>query len=385
MTYQDYIATKNGLTSAQQLGKTSLKLGGTLLLSLSAVQMNAQVVITNVPAANQLVTSGLFPVNVDNAGPVEFSLSVVPGTSSFGRIYFQPVTPGIQFQGSGATTFAYPYKLAPCDIVDSSNQVAPALYNSITYGGFIGNWNNDPTVGYLGFQFNIGANVHYGWIELTITDSNPGPNSLLVTSWGYDATPNTAIPAGPGCTPLPVPLTNFVAEAKNGYNKLVWNTELEENNAGFEVQRSTDGTHFAKIGFVAATENSSNKNEYNFDDSKVDATTYHYRLKQLDNDGKFAYSQVVKVVSATIKDSHIEIFSNPVNDRQLRFNYHSMNTTRLAIDLYDMQGKSLFNQQSSIEAGVNSFDINLNDIPSGIYYLKCSDNQSTLYEKIVVN
>ncbi len=94
---------------------------------------------------------------------------------------------------------------------------------------------------------------------------------------------------------LPVTLLNFSGEVNGKQNWLHWATASEENNTGFEVQRSNDGYSFNKVGFVntkAANGNSDLKLNYDFSDIGFASTNY-YRLKQIDKDGKFSYSNIV--------------------------------------------------------------------------------------------
>jgi len=113
MDYKNYLLTKKGLTPTSESGKTGLKLSGALLLSLAAVQTDAQVIVTNVPAANQLVNSGTYAVNVDGAGGAEFNIDV--GTN----IYVNGVAAGFQVQRSGGSNYGYPYKLNANALINS--------------------------------------------------------------------------------------------------------------------------------------------------------------------------------------------------------------------------------------------------------------------------
>ncbi|TPG72469.1 hypothetical protein EAH73_04390, partial [Hymenobacter nivis] len=110
--------------------------------------------------------------------------------------------------------------------------------------------------------------------------TNDGVNTLLGVFTLGDAT-----------NPLPVTLTSFAAVAQGPDALLSWTTAQELNNAGFEVQVSTDGTAFAKLGFVAAASpNSSEARAYQFRDATAGKQgTRFYRLRQLDTDGKESF------------------------------------------------------------------------------------------------
>ena len=95
-----------------------------------------------------------------------------------------------------------------------------------------------------------------------------------------------------GTQVLPVELTEFAAQKESGYNLLSWSTASEINNAFFEVEKSSDGINFHKIGQVQGAGNSSEELDYEFMDHVVNDETVYYRLKQVDFDGAFEYSPV---------------------------------------------------------------------------------------------
>ena len=90
----------------------------------------------------------------------------------------------------------------------------------------------------------------------------------------------------------------FSGKTVNKTNVLTWATATEQNNSGFEVERSTDGTSFIKIGLVHGAGNSTSQKEYSFTDSRVIANrTTYYRLKQIDLDNQFEYSNIISLRS----------------------------------------------------------------------------------------
>jgi hypothetical protein len=98
-------------------------------------------------------------------------------------------------------------------------------------------------------------------------------------------------------TALPVSWLSFAAVPNNNLVALTWQVANEHNNRGYEVQRSSDGVQFRRIGFVAAQSggNSARTLQYSFEDRLPQAGTYYYRLRQIDKDGSVAYSKVVSV------------------------------------------------------------------------------------------
>ncbi len=112
---------------------------------------------------------------------------------------------------------------------------------------------------------------------------------------------------------LPVQLISFTASCKNNTVALEWITATEANNKKFEVEKSSDGIFFEKIADVPGAGNSSSVINYSYTDGQLPAVVAFYRLKQVDSDGKFEYSKVVRV--ACSNDMGIKIFPNPVSNR----------------------------------------------------------------------
>ena len=115
-------------------------------------------------------------------------------------------------------------------------------------------------------------------------------------------------------TPLPVELAAFRVTAEGpAAVRLAWATASEKNSAGFEVERSGNGTDFARLGTVAAAGSSSSARSYGFLDAKLPgaALLLYYRLKQVDLDGTFAYSPVRSVALTAKTEAGLALFPNP--------------------------------------------------------------------------
>lgn len=111
--------------------------------------------------------------------------------------------------------------------------------------------------------------------------------------------------------PLPVELTAFTATPIPEAVRLAWTTASEKNSQSFDVERSTDGTGFVRIGTVAAAGSSSSARSYGLTDAALPAAaTLYYRLRQADTDGKFSYS-VVRTVARPASTGALAVFPNP--------------------------------------------------------------------------
>ena len=94
---------------------------------------------------------------------------------------------------------------------------------------------------------------------------------------------------------LPVEMSSFTATSNRLTATLQWNTATESNNYGFDVERANKTGEWQKVAFVAGAGTSNVKHQYSYVDLNLTATTYSYRLKQIDRDGAFKYSSEVEV------------------------------------------------------------------------------------------
>ena len=162
--------------------------------------------------------------------------------------------------------------------------------------------------------------------------------------------------------PLPVTLSSFTASLVNNQNQLKWTTASETNNAGFEVQSSQDGASFNKIGFVASkASNSSSSLSYTFQDKSATAGTTYYRLKQLDFDGKFTYSDI-KAVNNQFAASEVTVFPNPTTDFVA---VGGLDMDGVTVDLFNSNGKK-------VNVSLDGSKVAMSGLPAGIYLLKVS-------------
>lgn len=166
-------------------------------------------------------------------------------------------------------------------------------------------------------------------------------------------------------TLLPVEMLYFTARGiNNEYIKLEWATATEINNEGFEIEKSTDGVNFEKIGFIAGAGNYAGKLDYNSDDFEVQTgIVYYYRLKQIDFDGQFEYS---KIVSASLKNGNnwINIYPVPANDNVVV----ESSETIISSKIFDVAGRKIIAETTNLSE--NKLSISINHLAKGVYYLK---------------
>ncbi len=176
---------------------------------------------------------------------------------------------------------------------------------------------------------------------------------------------------------LPVSLSSFSASVKNNQNQLSWSTASESNNSGFEVESSQDGVVFSKVGFVPSQSSNSTSNlNYSFTDKLAQSGTTYYRLKQLDLDAKFTYSDV-KVINNQLSGG-ITVYPNPAEDYVI---VNGLDLPGVTVALFNSNGAEI-NTKGLIEGN----KISLKGLKSGLYIVKVSKNGKLLQSsKLVKN
>lgn len=162
-------------------------------------------------------------------------------------------------------------------------------------------------------------------------------------------------------TLLPVELLNFSGKNENNINLLNWSTASELNNNGFEIQRSDDAIHWTKIGFINSNNTRSTTHEYNFIDSNIFADKeYYYRLKQIDLEYTFSYSNTILI--KTPNPTELSIFPNPSSTSITISTNNILNST---LRLYDIAGRLVL---SSTIINDNTI-LDLSFLDKGTYFL----------------
>jgi Secretion system C-terminal sorting domain len=173
-------------------------------------------------------------------------------------------------------------------------------------------------------------------------------------------------------TPVPVELTSFTAESSENEITLNWTTATELNNQGFEIERSSDNQKFEKIGFGAGLGATTETKSYTYKIIEFYSGTQYYRLKQIDFDGTYEYSDAIEVEGLIPGQFTLfQNYPNPFNPGT-KIRYQLPQESKVIIKLYDILGAeviTLINEKK--EAGVYEVDFNAQSttgvLPSGIY------------------
>jgi len=186
--------------------------------------------------------------------------------------------------------------------------------------------------------------------------------------------------------PLPVELSLFTATLSKNEIKLFWKTETEVDNYGFEVERSIDDKDWNQITFVSGNGNSNSPKEYSFSDKDLVAggSRFQYRLKQIDNDGSFEYSDVVEVEVVPDQYELSQNYPNPFNP-STTIQFSLPKQSQLKINLYNMLGEQVATiAEGMYESGNHKVTFNASNLPSGTYVYRLESGEFVQVKKMIL-
>lgn len=159
------------------------------------------------------------------------------------------------------------------------------------------------------------------------------------------------------------------------FNKVVisWSTASEINNSLFEIQRSTDAKEFETIGNVDGSGNSNVIKNYTFIDNSPNGELLYYRIKQIDYDGRYDFSEIFTITNNDFKA--FEVYPNPATG--------SINITGLTqrdyLEVYNSVGILIKN----VLVDAENIKLSLDNFPAGIYFIKRKSNQEVI--RLIIN
>ena len=186
----------------------------------------------------------------------------------------------------------------------------------------------------------------------------------------------------PFANPLPVELAEFTATTNQKQVSLYWRTATESDNAGFEVERSTDGETFRPIHFETGAGTTPESQQYRFTDRDVtEGNQYYYRLKQVDYDGSFAYSNIE---SARLEGTglQVSVAPNPMKER-VTVELPLTDASPVQMELFASDGRPVYRRELAAEAGLLRHVVATEGLAQGVYFLKVTVGDRSSYERLV--
>jgi len=221
---------------------------------------------------------------------------------------------------------------------------------------------------------NTAATSNLAWITTEIVPSFIQP-AYTVGNW-----PNSN-------GPLPVELTTFTYVQKERAVELNWSTATEVNNYGFEIERkvSDSENEWERLGFVEGHGNSNSPKDYIFVDEKTPNGTIEYRLKQIDINGAFEYSDILEIIVDLPQNYKLtQNYPNPFNPSTI-ISYELPENSLVQLKIYDILGRevaTLVDEKQDI--GYHNVSFNANNLSNGIYFYKIHANNFAKVKKMVL-
>lgn len=276
-----------------------------------------------------------------------------------------------------------------------SNLLGPSLTNSIPHNAFVKG--NQLYVSY----YHDGVQI---WditnrtapVRAAYYDTEPGNTDYVgfAGCWGvYPYLPSgiilgTDIQNGlfvlQENTLFPVTLTEFAAEDQNQKVRLRWTTFTETNNEEFYVERSSDGENFTPIQRVAGAGNSVREINYEVYDTTPLEGNSHYRLKQVDFDGAYTYSDIV-TVSRGVDFSLMDVFPSPASSTdQVRMRLSLEKDQKVQVRVSNLVGQQVMFEEYDLRQGIQTLDLPPHNWSAGVYYVKVHGKTTLAEQKLII-
>ncbi len=184
--------------------------------------------------------------------------------------------------------------------------------------------------------------------------------------------------AYPQQSTLPVKLLSFTGSYRNQATTLNWETENEMSFDHFEIERSATGSDFTAIGTKNAAGNNASRQSYQYLDNlaSVNGNVFYYRLKIVDLDRQFKYSNVIMIRKESKTINGVALNPNPVVNGMATVRFTASGTNEVSLRVVDMNGKVMTRQQNIVYAGNNSISINnLERLQPGVYLLQLANGE----------
>lgn len=177
---------------------------------------------------------------------------------------------------------------------------------------------------------------------------------------------------------LPVNIVSFTGNEVGTANQLKWNVEAEDDMKGYELERSANGSNFKTIASVAI--HSSNP-QYHYNDILQDRISYYYRLKAINKDGSYKYSEVIFIKRQT-KET-FQLMGNPFKN-SMQVKVYADTRSKLSLQMYDMKGRLVKKEEVNVGPGLMNYPVyGMQSLSSGMYILEAVLNEQRWTQKVI--
>jgi hypothetical protein len=271
----------------------------------------------------------------------------------------------------------------------SYNRALPSCLSSLATNSVIGSWiiNEDVTGGSnttlsidyststtgSGFMASAAKIAHCNGSAIDYT--NGSVTGTVATGSGFTGFSPFGISSD---ILLPVKLESFTASQANTKTNLNWRVSGSSNILNYEIEKSSDGISFTKIGTVASQQN----NNYSFVDNDYKAGTFYYRLKINETNGSFYLSPIQKIKINGKGLSINNIYPTPAKDN-ITFEINSSSGGLTVIEIVDFNGKIVLQNSFKATTGNNVKLLNTSKLQAGMYLIRVKNDTDMITEKII--
>jgi len=375
--------------------------GGILIYSFVKPRIENNIIIHN----QAPIGGGIYCLT--NANPVLINNTIAYNSAtSGGGIYYDSNSDGIfinnilyenEATSTGDQVFINDAQSDPifvnCDIEDGKEGFGGAGAGTYYTGLYINNIDSDPL-------FMHAASDNY-----RLSNYSPcigaGIDSMEIAAVWYKAPPfcigGNPRPSPSGTNPdigayeniigapVPVELVSFSASTNSKEVTLSWSTATELNNQGFEVQRKFNDGEFATLGFIRGKGTTTTPQQYSFIDKNLIDGKYSYRLKQIDYNGTYEYSNIVEVDWRAFNSYLLEQnYPNPFNPTT-KIGYGIKEKSNVKITILNAIGEEVavvMNEEK--EAGYHQVEFDAERLPSGVYFYRLKAGSYVISKKMIL-
>ena len=382
----DNISTR---VSAQQNAPRVLTIAETIYNSVTSTKVFAPIASTSLPQANLPTSSTTFSVDKNSSPAVPSIPGGTPLVSAHQVLAFRSTTGRtlvyvLDDNGGSPLIKKYRSNASGSDWIGFGNISVPANTKSIAgvYSSTSG-----VTLYFTTYANPSASNASqlYTYTN-SFTSSNEGDaaanmsgSATLIATAPANAT-FRGVTMAPGTNVLPVKLTAFNANEKNGIIRLNWSTASETNASHYNILRSATAGNFVKIDQVSAKGTTSNVSNYSLVDEKPFPGTNYYQLQQVDFDGN---SETFGPVSATIPVPKTD-FSIVKQGNNIELNIYSAKAQNGKIEITDINGKINHSQSTQLEKGFNKITVAAEKLPKGLNVVVLNTTEGKVAKKAIL-
>ncbi|MDE3212092.1 MAG: T9SS type A sorting domain-containing protein, partial [Bacteroidota bacterium] len=223
---------------------------------------------------------------------------------------------------------------------------------------------------------NLTSNMTGNKYRLVVASSQEGLSNPVCTYFNdYTVLTNA-------CGLTPITLSSFSGKYRDGVATLSWQTSQEISSDHFEIEKSADGQHFSYAGTVKSAGNSAVPTNYLYEDASPSNGEYvFYRLKQVDIDGRFTYSAIVKL--ALGENATLAIYPNPFSDH-ISISFGANQAGPATLRLINTFGQVIVNKTIMVSQGNNTVQLdNLPQMSPGLYFISLKNSEIDYNSKLL--